>query len=238
MAIQRESLVSIATKRIKKHIMEGDWQAGDKYLSEKELTSRLQVSRTVIREALISLQSVGMVKIISGGGVYIADSNVDPIKEILKHFDELHGVKVRELAEIRKVIELGGLRLMIEKNVIVDFSHLRTLNDAYYQAIKQDNDTRQADKLFHQFLIKSTMNDTFYHFSEIIHEYFTLTKIDILQSEITLMKAYNEHKDIIDALENKDMAKAQEIMIEHLEPILAFTRQMEEVELDGTDSSR
>lgn len=238
MAIQRESLVNIAIKRMKKHIAEGGWQPGDKYLSERELTNRLQVSRTVIREALISLQSVGMVNIKSGGGVYIADSNVAPIKEILKHYDELHGVKVRELAEIRKVIELGGLRLIIEKDVAIDIAHLQSLNEAYHQAIKDHDDTRQADKWFHQFLIKSTMNETFYHFSEIIHEYFTLTKIDVLQSETTLMKAYNEHNNIIHALENKNMKKAQEIMIDHLEPILTFTKQMEEVELDGTDSNR
>lgn len=237
MAIQRESLVNIASKRIKQDIIKNSWQPGDKYLSEKELIQRLEVSRTVIREALVSLQSVGIIKIISGDGVYIADPNIDPIKEILRHHGDVHGVKVRELAEIRKVIELGALRLMIEKDITVDIQNLIALNEDYYQAIIQEIDTRPTDRLFHQFLIKSTMNHTFYHFSEIIQEYFTLTKIDLLQNKEKLLRSYKEHKEIIYALEKKDMPKAQGLMIEHLQPILKFTKQLEDVALNGTHSS-
>lgn len=237
LAIQRESLVDIASKRIKQHIIKNEWQPGDKYLSEKELIEQLQVSRTVIREALVSLQSVGIIKIISGDGVYIADPNIDPIKEILKHHGDLHGVKIKELAEIRKVIELGAIRLIIENERTVDIQHLIDLNEKYYKSIMQEVDTRPTDRLFHQFLIKSTMNDTFYYFSEIIQEYFTLTKIDLLLNKEKLLHSYEEHKEIISSLESKDMPKAQALMIKHLQPILKFTKQLEDVASNGTHSS-
>ena len=81
------------------------------------------------------------------------------------------------------------------------------------------------------------MNHTFYHFSEIIQEYFTLTKIDLLQNKEKLLRSYKEHKEIIYALEKKDMPKAQGLMIEHLQPILKFTKQLEDVALNGTHSS-
>ncbi len=68
MPIQKESLVDIAIKRIKQHIAESDLKPKDRYLSEKELVSQLQVSRTVVREALITLQSFGILKIKAGGG--------------------------------------------------------------------------------------------------------------------------------------------------------------------------
>src|SRR5699024_307062 len=143
---------------------------------------------------------IGIVNIVAGGGVFIANPNVDPIKEIMKHYDDVQGVKIRELAEIRKVIELGAIRLIIEKDIAIDISYLSQLNDAYYQAIKQHEDTRYADRVFHQFLMKSAENDTFYHFSEIIQEYFTLTSIDLLQNEAKLLESYQEHAAIIHAL--------------------------------------
>jgi len=236
--IQRESLVDIAIKRIKQHISSGSWQPGDKYLSEKELIQNLQVSRTVVREALITLQSIGIIKIISGEGVYIADAEVDPIKEILKHYDDVHGVKARELAEIRKVIELGAIRLIIEKNNTVDIPRLVQLNENYRQAIQQGKDTREADRLFHQALIKATANDTFYHFSEIIQEYFALTKIDVLLNDQALLQSYQEHQAIIRAIEEQEMVEAQSIMIQHLEPVLIFTKHMEDVELNETHPSQ
>lgn len=229
MTIQRESLVNIAIKRIRQHIIDQKYQHGTKYLSEKELINRLQVSRTVIREALITLQSIGIIAIKPGDGVYIANPTIDPMKEILKHHHDLNGIKLKELADIRKVIELGAIRLIIENNISVDFSHLYELNNAYHHAIQHNIDTRESDRLFHQLLIKSTNNDTFYYFSEIIQEYFKITKINIIKTEQELLHSYEEHKQIIQAIESKDMPKAQSLMIEHLQPILRFVKQLEDV---------
>lgn len=231
--MKRESFVDIAVKRIKLDIANNNWQTGDKYLSEKELIERLEVSRTVIREALISLQSIGVLKVITGDGVYIANPNIEPVKEILKHHQTVHGVKLRELAEIRKVIELGAIRLIIEKDISIDVSEAYEINATYYQAMVQQQDTRQADRLFHQWLIKSTENDTFYQFSEVIQEYFALTKINMLQDPLTLKKSYEEHQAIIQALERKAMNIAQIEMNQHLGPIIDFTRQLEKEELNG-----
>ncbi|MDY0394057.1 FadR/GntR family transcriptional regulator [Virgibacillus halophilus] len=236
MSIQKESLVDIAIKRIKQHIAASDLKPNDKYLSEKELVSQLQVSRTVVREALISLQSVGILKIKPGGGVYIDNPNLDAIKGILKHHYDTHGVKIRELVEIRKVVELGALRLIIEKDVPVDFQQLQAINDSYYQAVIHNGDTRKADRLFHQFLIKATNNETFYHFSEIIHEYFSLAKMDMIQNEALLLPSHEQHEAIIDSLKVKDLYQAQQTMIQHLEPIFVFTNQMEADTQDGTHS--
>lgn len=231
--MKRESFVDIAVKRIKLDIANNNWQTGDKYLSEKELIERLEVSRTVIREALISLQSIGVLKVITGDGVYIANPNIEPVKEILKHHQTVHGVKLRELAEIRKVIELGAIRLIIEKDISIDVSEAYEINATYYQAMVQQQDTRKADRLFHQWLIKSTENDTFYQFSEVIQEYFALTKINMLQDPLTLKKSYEEHQAIIQALERKAMNIAQIEMNQHLGPIIDFTRQLEKEELNG-----
>lgn len=229
MTIKRESLVTLAIDQIKQHIVEEKYPPGSKYLSEKELVYRLQVSRTVVREALISLQSVGLIKINPGDGVYLANADIDPIKEILKHQHQMNGVKLKELADIRKVIELGAVRLIIENNIPIDFTHLSQLNNQYYETIINDKDIRENDRLFHQYLIQSTNNQTFYNFSEIIQEYFTLTKMDLIKSKQALLRSYEEHTLIIQALVEKDMAKAQRVIIEHLKPILTFAEQLEDV---------
>lgn len=228
MPIHKESLVDIAIKRIKDHITISDLKPNDKYLSEKELISQLQVSRTVVREALISLQSIGIVNIKPGGGVYIGDPNLDTIKEILKHYYDTHGVKLKELTEVRKIIELGALRLIIENDIDVDFLQLEEINESYYKAIIQKQDTRKDDRLFHQSLIKITSNETFYSFSEIIHEYFSLTKIDLIQNEAKLIQSYHQHTEMINALKGKDLSKAQKIMTLHFEPVFEFINQMED----------
>lgn len=235
MAIKKTSLVEIAMDRMKKDIVDNNLRPGDKFLSEKELTSQLQVSRTVVREALKSLTSIGIVEVRKGGGVYVGHSNFDSIKSILKHHHAIHGVKLRELVEIRKVIELGAVRLIIENDISVDRKHFEEINRKYHDAITENKDTKKYDQLFHQQLMKETGNKTFYNFGEVIQEYFSLVKIDLIQSEATLLHSYQEHEDIIDALEQKDLIWGHEIIADHLEPIFAFIKQVEEAGDDGTD---
>ncbi|ASK60983.1 GntR family transcriptional regulator [Virgibacillus phasianinus] len=227
MGIQKTSLVDIVVERIKSSITEKGLRPGDKYLSEKELVDLLQVSRTVVREALISLQTVGILQVKPGGGVYIA-GNLGSINTILKHHYDTHGVKIRELIEIRKIIELGALRLIIEKDVNVNIARLNEINESYYQQVIEKQDTKKFDRLFHQSLIKATDNESYYNFSEIINEYFSLVKIDLVEKENELIEAYKQHLKTIQAIENKNLPLAQQIMSNHFEPILAFINQMEE----------
>ncbi|CDQ38833.1 MULTISPECIES: FadR/GntR family transcriptional regulator [Virgibacillus] len=228
MKAKKQSLVEVVIERIKKSIIDNNLKPNDKFLSEGELVEQLQVSRTVIREALISLQALGILKVKAGGGVFVADTKLYAITSILKHHYETYGVKIKELVEIRKIIELGALRLIIEKNIDVNLEAFYGINHSYYQSIINNNNTNQYDNDFHQLLIKTTQNETFYHFSEIINEYFLLAKMDLFQKEEDLMKSYDEHTQIIKAVAEKDLTKAQQTITQHFNPIFTFIKQMEE----------
>lgn len=235
MVIKKTSLVEIAAERIKQNIIENNLRPGDKFLSEKELTQQLEVSRTVVREALRSLSSIGIVEVRKGGGVYVGHSSFDSIKNILEHHHAVYGVKLRELADIRKVIELGAVRLIIENDLQIDRACFEEINRSYHEAILAGKDTKKYDQQFHQQLMKETGNDTFYNFAEVIQEYFSLVKIDLVQSRDSLIKSYEEHEDIIAALVQKDLVRGHRLIAEHLEPVFTFIRQVEEARDDGTD---
>ncbi|PAV30824.1 GntR family transcriptional regulator [Virgibacillus profundi] len=228
MRIQKASLKNIVIERIKNYISENNLKPNDKFLTEKMLTEQLKVSRTVVREALISLQAVGILMIKPGGGIYIADTKLGSIHTILKHHYETYGVKIRELVEIRKILELGALRLIIEKQVPLDIDQLKEINESYHQTIKNNEDTKKFDRLFHQSLIKATDNATFFNFSEIIHEYFSLVKIDLIENQEALIRSYEQHNEIVDAIRDNDLVHAQKTMTDHFEPIFTFIKQMEE----------
>lgn len=235
MSIKKSSLVEIVMERIKQHIADNHMQPGDKFLSEKELTTQLQVSRTVVREALRSLGSLGIIEVRKGGGVYVAASNFDSIKSILRHHHEVHGAKIRELIEIRKIIELGALRLIIEKDIDVDVDRLGALNKSYHDAISKGEDTKRHDQLFHQHIMKEADNQTFYNFADVIHDYFSIVKIDLIQTEEALLNSHQQHQALIEALKHKNLAQAHVIMADHFEPIFQFIQQMEEQNDDGSN---
>ncbi|WP_347835115.1 GntR family transcriptional regulator [Gracilibacillus sp. JCM 18860] len=73
MKVKKQSLVDVVIEKIKKSIIDNNLKPNDKFLSEGgELVEQLQVSRTVIREALISLQALGgILKVKAGAGGFL-----------------------------------------------------------------------------------------------------------------------------------------------------------------------
>ena len=223
--VQKSSLVDIVIDRMKAYVSENNLQPGDKFLTEKELVQKLEVSRTVVREAIISLQSIGILTAQQGGGIYIADSQLGGIRTILKHHYETYGVEVKELLEIRKILELGALRLIIENEIEVDFVRLTELNQSYKAGIYTAGDMKTLDAAFHKQLIKETSNESFFNLSNIINQYFSLTKIDLIIEEQEFLTAYEEHQRIISALQGKDLTTAQAIMTSHFQPVFKWIDQ-------------
>ena len=223
--IHKPSLVEIVIDRIKLYIAENNMQPGDKFLTEKELIQKLNVSRTVVREAIIALESIGILMAKSGGGIYIANSRLEGIRSILTHHYETYGVKVKELLEIRKVLELGALRLIIENEIEVNFDLLIQLNNDYESAIRRDTDMKELDARFHKQLMKETKNESFLHLGSIINQYFSLTKMDLTTDEQGLITASKEHQHIIEALRTGNLTAAQMMMTQHFQPVFEWIGQ-------------
>src|SRR5699024_7303948 len=127
----------------------------------------------------------------------------------------------------RQIIELGAIRLTLEKKTSVDVELLSEINQAYHEAIVNDQDTRETDRNFHQQLMKATENETYFNFSEIINDYFAMTKINLVQNKTAMLKSVQEHDELIDMIEKRDLIKAQDVMIRHMQPINDYINQLE-----------
>ncbi len=70
-------------RQIKTMIAEGRLASGDRLPPERELAEKFLVSRTSVREALRSLESLGLVEIRPGEGTFIREASVDRLVEPL-----------------------------------------------------------------------------------------------------------------------------------------------------------
>src|SRR5262249_1007028 len=71
----RESLVDTVVERIRAVIEQGHLKAGDRLPTEAELSAQLGVSRTVVREAVSQLESVGLLSVQRGRGTFVGDGS-------------------------------------------------------------------------------------------------------------------------------------------------------------------
>ena len=106
-------------QRLANEIREGRLSPGDKLPTEAQLVEQFQVSRTVVREALSRLKSLGLVASRQGSGVYVDQSAAfEPL-----NFDARHAASreaVIHIVEVRRALEAECAQLAAEKRTAAD----------------------------------------------------------------------------------------------------------------------
>src|SRR5210317_2032560 len=113
-AIKKVRLSESVIDAIKKMIVDDGFNPGEKFYSEKELTGKLEVSRSSIREALRILEVTGKVNVKQGKGIFISDTQGKRFKEFstwLKNNEQ----SIKDNFEVRLIVEPKAARRAAEK---------------------------------------------------------------------------------------------------------------------------
>jgi GntR family transcriptional repressor for pyruvate dehydrogenase complex len=155
--LRRERLVDRAVDAIKRHIIANGLQAGDRLPSEPELSASLGVSRNVVRQAVSSLEAVGIVRSEHGRGTFVA--TMADAGAIFQHLDfwlDLEHLSQREYVETRSAFDAGVLRLAMRNATDEELDGLEAAAEAMAASPRSDLDTHHD--LFHQALLDATHN--------------------------------------------------------------------------------
>lgn len=212
----------------------GEFPAGSRLPAERELASLLGVSRTSVREAIISLEIAGRVEVRVGSGIFVAGPGA---AQIVGMVDE--GPSPFELLSARRLIE-GEVAALAARTVRKD--DIAMLRDTVVRMREHgDNFARRdaADREFHVRVAGATGNGSLALVVDgmwqqrrgklwsRIEAYFHTRKM----REGTL----RDHNDIIDALERRDAEGAREAMHKHLARVeREFQRQWDAI-VPGTE---
>ena len=98
-------------RQVKALIAEGRLKSGDQLPPERDLAAQFKVSRTSVREALRTLESLGLIEIRPGEGTFVREVSVESLIEPLAHVILSQREAVGELFEARRLLEpaLAGL---------------------------------------------------------------------------------------------------------------------------------
>ncbi len=142
------------------NIKNGSWKSGDKLPSESELCSALGVSRVSIRSALQRLKGMGLIEVKQGKGAYVcgAEAAFD-FSNFVKTLT-LTEKEMREINEVRKMIENKAIEILVSMNTNCDFSSVteefELLKDATERCDYEE--FTKHDHFFHIMLVVATGN--------------------------------------------------------------------------------
>lgn len=204
--IEVQSLKSQVLQEIKQYILDKGMTEGDRLPTERAFTEMYGVSRSVVREALSYLEHTGVIETVQGRGTVIKAPDISSLVEgFLFSFQVANGSK-SDLLSLRIIFECAAIEEIVKLDK--DISDLKAI-------VNEDVINHyENDKAFHQTLLSATGNVLFEQLSSVIQSYFY--HIEEEGKEINYVQTNEMHKKIIEAIANKDVQLAKELMTTHL----------------------
>jgi GntR family transcriptional regulator, transcriptional repressor for pyruvate dehydrogenase complex len=217
-----------------REIRSGRLPSGEKLATEQELISQFKVSRTVIREAMASLRSEGLVVSRQGSGVFVADHSASPTFRITS--DEVRSlVDVQNVLQLRLAVEVEAAGLAAEKRTAEDLAQMRQFLEKIGLSIAAGGLAVDADFAFHRAISTATGNPYFERFMFFLGPVVIPRQSVRPRSETAdqrrsyLEQVQREHRGIYQAIEQRDVESARLTLRRHLEASRERYRRMIEL---------
>jgi len=214
--LKKTRLYEEIIKQIQNLIANGSLKPGDRLPPERELAIQLNVSRTAIREALRSLESMGFIESRVGGGTFIKeitlDNVIDPFSSVLTQDKKL----IMELIEVRRLLETEIARLAARKINPEKVKAIEKTLSIMETEIESGGIGLEGDNAFHNELAYAAENLAMEKILSMCSELLNTTREAALKSMKDPRIGLKHHREILEAVKAGDEEKAAELMKKHL----------------------
>ncbi len=218
--IVRRKLSHEVLDRLVQTIQSGDLAPGDQLPSERELMERYSVGRPAIREAMQTLQRMGLIRIAHGERARVTLPTADTI------VDQVSGAMVQmlgrvpggldELKDARLLFEVGLAQVAARRGTPATVAQLRTALQACREATGDQARFVAADMAFHRQIAAMSGNTLIRALSQGMLDWMTRFRRDLVTARGAERLTLEEHARITDAIAAGDAAAAGAAMTDHL----------------------
>lgn len=216
--IRRDKVYEGVAKQIERLILK-KLQPGDKLPSERELAEMLRVSRSSIRDAIRSLELMGMVEPRQGAGTIVrelsSESMLNPIANALKRKGELIG----ELLDFRKMLEPQLAARAATRVSDEEVSEMEEILDRQEQRLRTGESTVGEDSEFHYAIALASGNSVVLKVLDTLMDLLRDSRERSLQEDGRQQKSLAGHRRILTAIKRRDSDAAKVAMRRHIEDV-------------------
>ncbi len=209
-----EKLYSWVFRQIRAYILQNDLQPGDLLPTEQALADMLGVSRNVLREAIKSMELLGMVSAQPGRGTILKKFSLDFVfQNVVFAAAGEEDNAISEMLDIRKRLELGYMRKAFSTLQGEDIVRIRALLEAIKAQWKLHQFFHADDRDFHLAIFSKVGNQTLMTMMEAIWDVDANFKTEekFKHLDETIIK----HENIVRALEAGNEEAFEAAMMAH-----------------------
>ena len=215
--IENASLVDRVESNLVQLLQQQKLKVGDSIPTELELSEKLGVSRTVIREALLRLRMMGLIESKKKKGAVITSPDLFGIMSKSMNPHILDQETLKEIFEIRLVLEIGMADLIFHRVTKKDIEELKEIVGNEPPAAQYHLFNIEHEIAFHGKLYEITGNKTLKKFQKLLLPVFDYVHNSGLLKKQSLLKTFVSHKGLIDIIENGTPNEFRIGMRDHLE---------------------
>jgi GntR family transcriptional repressor for pyruvate dehydrogenase complex len=220
MAVTDEAIL-----KIKEMILNGELAPGDRLPPEKELSERLGLSRSSMREAVKALEVIRVLDVRRGDGTYVTSLEPRLLLEAMSFVVDLHDdSSILELLAVRRVLESAAAGMAA---TLITDEALQSLREQ----IASVNESTGVEGLvahdleFHAAIVASAGNSYLTTLTESLSGRTARARIwRGLTQENSVSRTLAEHEAIVDAIANHDAQLAESLIVVHISGVEQWLR--------------
>jgi DNA-binding GntR family transcriptional regulator len=171
-------------------------------LDERQLALQFGISRTPVREAMAQLEREGFVRAVPRRGVYVVRKSKAEVIEMITAWAALESMAARLITQNASHAGIATLRKMF---ATFEGGELRAHLDEY----------SEANIEFHQTIIRLSGNGVLIALAENLFTHMRMIRRKTIAEKDRAERSIRDHMTIIEALEARDTARAEELVRSH-----------------------
>jgi GntR family transcriptional regulator, transcriptional repressor for pyruvate dehydrogenase complex len=216
--VRRNKVYEEVARQIERLILKR-LQPGDKLPSERELAETLKVSRSSIRDAIRSLELVGMVEPRQGTGTIVREVTSESVVNSLAGAIKLRREQVSELLDFRRMLEPPLSARAATHATDEDIAEMEEILDRQTARQRQGEPAVNEDAEFHYSIALASGNRVVLKVLDILMDLLRDTRERSLQVDGRSQRSLAGHRRILAAIKRHDAEAARDAMRRHIEDV-------------------
>jgi GntR family transcriptional repressor for pyruvate dehydrogenase complex len=214
--VTRPRLYEQVVTQIQAWIAENRVGVGDRLPPERELATRLGVSRATISQALVAMEVAGMVSVRHGDGVILMEpAGSTKVINALRQ----HAQQIPEIIEAREALETKLAALAAARRTEQDLAAIDEALDVMERDVEAGGRGVEGDELFHAAVTAAGHSRLLAKLMTEISDLIRETRIESLAQPERPTNSLHGHRKVADAIRAGDANAAVEAMRAHLEMV-------------------
>ncbi len=213
----RPVLSKLVQDYIRDYIVAHKLRPGDALPAEGQIAKYLEIGRSSVREAVRALESLGVLEVRHGNGLFVRGLNFDAVLTVLSYSVMFEPSALLDLLRIRKLLESSIIPEIIHRIQASELEKCWQTLAEWEANLSDDLPYSEQDRLFHQMLYQVMDNQLLVDLAGVFWVAYRNAEVNTIPAAREGRSILEHHREILQAVEAKDVGLAQRLMADHFQ---------------------